>query len=94
MLCLPLMLLAGGAGIDRTTVRIVSCHDGGTCRAAAEILPGRDRIRLANADTPEIEGQCPAEIKQAMMARDDTRAVWCAILALIESAKTHAQVQS
>jgi endonuclease YncB( thermonuclease family) len=71
-LCLPLLLLACAAGIDRTTVRIVSCHDGDTCQAEAEILPGRDRIRLANADTPEIDGQCQEEIRQATMARDYT----------------------
>jgi endonuclease YncB( thermonuclease family) len=71
-LCLPLLLLACAASLDRTTVRIVSCHDGDTCQAEAEILPGRDWIGLTNADTPEIDGQCPEEIRQATMARDYT----------------------
>jgi endonuclease YncB( thermonuclease family) len=54
---------------------VLSCYDGDTCIVDREILPGRDRVRLANADTPEIEGRCPAEIKQAMMARDYTRSM-------------------
>jgi endonuclease YncB( thermonuclease family) len=57
------------------TVKVLSCYDGDTCRAASEILPGRDRIRLANADTPEIEGKCREEIERAIQARDYTRAL-------------------
>jgi hypothetical protein len=41
--------------------KVLSCYDGDTCRLEREILPGRDRIRLANADTPEIEGRCQEE---------------------------------
>jgi micrococcal nuclease len=54
-------------------VLILSCHDGDTCRADREILPGRDRVRLANADAPELEGQCPAETNLAVAAQAYTR---------------------
>jgi micrococcal nuclease len=71
LVCLLSVASAGGT----ITVRVLSCHDGDTCRADAEILPGRDRVRLANADTPEIEGQCREEIERAIEARDYTRAL-------------------
>jgi endonuclease YncB( thermonuclease family) len=60
----------------------LSCYDGDTCRLERAILPGRDRVRLANADTPEIEGQCQEEIDRAMMARDYTRALAGKVVAL------------
>jgi endonuclease YncB( thermonuclease family) len=63
------------AGAEPTSVKVLSCYDGDTCRLEREILPGRDRVRLANADTPEIEGRCQEEIDGAMMARDYTRAL-------------------
>jgi endonuclease YncB( thermonuclease family) len=72
---LVLALGLSAATLDTVSVAVVSCYDGDTCRAVADILPGRDRIRLANADTPEIDGQCQEEIKQAMMARDYTRSL-------------------
>jgi micrococcal nuclease len=61
------------AAAEAVTVKMLSCYDGDTCRLERETLPGRDRVRFANADTPEIEGQCQEEIRQAMMARDYTR---------------------
>jgi endonuclease YncB( thermonuclease family) len=67
-------VLAGYCARHRLCYRGV-CYDGDTCRAASEILPGRDRIRLANADTPEIEGKCQEEIERAIQARDYTRAL-------------------
>jgi micrococcal nuclease len=68
-------LLLTSALAEPVTVKVLSCYDGDTCRAAVDILPGRDRIRLANADTPEIDGQCQEEIKRATMARDYTRSL-------------------
>jgi endonuclease YncB( thermonuclease family) len=61
--------------LSLSPAKALSCYDGDTCRLEREILPGRDRVRLANADTPEIEGQCQEEIDRAMMARDYTRAL-------------------
>src|SRR4029453_17477521 len=61
--------------VEPVTVKVLSCYDGDTCRLEREILPGRDRVRLANADTPEIQGQCQDEIDRAIMARDYTRAL-------------------
>jgi endonuclease YncB( thermonuclease family) len=52
---------------------VLSCYDGDTCILDREILPGRDRVRLSNADTPE--GKCLWEIKRAIEARDYTRAM-------------------
>jgi endonuclease YncB( thermonuclease family) len=59
-------------GQEPITVKVLSCYDGDTCRLEREVLPGRDRMRLANADTPEIEGRCQEEIDRAVMARDYT----------------------
>jgi endonuclease YncB( thermonuclease family) len=75
ILALAVLSAAPAAAVDPVSVKVLSCHDGDTCRAAVEILPGRDRIRLANADTPEIDGQCQEEIRQATMARDYTRSL-------------------
>jgi endonuclease YncB( thermonuclease family) len=72
---LSLLLLTGAAEPASRQAMVLSCYDGDTCRAASEILPGRDRIRLANADTPEIEGKCAGEMKLAIEARDYTRAL-------------------
>jgi endonuclease YncB( thermonuclease family) len=60
---------------SRNIAKVLSCYDGDTCRLEREILHGRDRVRLANADTPEIEGRCQEEIDRAVMARDYTRAL-------------------
>jgi endonuclease YncB( thermonuclease family) len=46
------------AGAEPTSVKVVCCYDGDTCRLEREILPGRNRVRFANVDTPEIEGKC------------------------------------
>jgi hypothetical protein len=74
-LVLAVLSVAPAAAGDPISAKVLSCHDGDTCRAAADILPGRDRIGLANADTPEIEGRCPEEIERAIEARDYTRAL-------------------
>jgi len=34
-----------------------------------DVLPGRDRVRLRNADTPEIKGKCASEKALAQQAR-------------------------
>ena len=49
--------------------RVVSCYDGDTCTVDRYVLPGRNRVRLRNADTPEIEGKCAAEKRLAQRAR-------------------------
>jgi endonuclease YncB( thermonuclease family) len=75
ILVLATLVCTAAVAIEPVTVKVLSCYDGDTCRADAEILPGRDRIRLANADAPEIEGQCRDEINRAIEARDYTRAL-------------------
>jgi endonuclease YncB( thermonuclease family) len=72
---LACLTLALPALADPISVKVLSCHDGDTCRLEREILPGRDRVRLANADTPEIDGKCAEEISLALEARDYTRAL-------------------
>jgi micrococcal nuclease len=74
---LTLMILASTAapGQEPIFAKVLSCYDGDTCRLEREVLPGRDRVRLANADTPEIEGKCAAEKQRAIEARDYTRAM-------------------
>jgi endonuclease YncB( thermonuclease family) len=69
------LICTAAVAVESVTVKVLSCYDGDTCRAASEILPGRDRVRLSNADTPEIEGKCAGEIKRAIEARDYTRAL-------------------
>jgi endonuclease YncB( thermonuclease family) len=54
---------------------VLSCYEGDTCRLDREVLPGRDRFRLADADAPEIEGKCAAEKQRAIEARDYTRSM-------------------
>jgi hypothetical protein len=51
-----LIVLANSAAVggEPVTVKVLSCYDGDTCRLEREILPGRDRVRLVNADTAEI----------------------------------------
>jgi endonuclease YncB( thermonuclease family) len=49
--------------------RIITCYDGDTCTVDRDILPGRDRVRLRNADAPEIKGKCPSEKALAQRAR-------------------------
>jgi hypothetical protein len=68
--------LPGPLSREPFTVKVLSCHDGDTCSTLErEILPGRDRIRLANADTPEIDGQCQEEIRRRRW-RATTLALW------------------
>ena len=52
--------------------RILACYDGDTCTVDRDILPGRDRVRLRNADTAEIEARCAAEKRLALQAKDFT----------------------
>jgi endonuclease YncB( thermonuclease family) len=75
VLALAVLVGVDAAGAEAVTVKVLSCYDGDTCRLEREVLPGRDRVRLANADTPEIEGLCRDEIDRAVMARDYTRAL-------------------
>jgi endonuclease YncB( thermonuclease family) len=75
ILALAALVCASAGAAEPATAKVLSCYDGDTCILDREILPGRDRVRLSNADTPEIEGKCPGEIKQAIMARDYTRAM-------------------
>jgi endonuclease YncB( thermonuclease family) len=75
ILALAVLSAAPAMAAEPVTAKVLSCYDGDTCRLEREILPGRDRVRLANADTPEIEGRCQEEIDRAMMARDYTRAL-------------------
>jgi endonuclease YncB( thermonuclease family) len=75
LLSLSLLLLTGAADPASQQAMVLSCYDGDTCRLDRETLPGRDRVRLANADTPEIEGRCRKESEAAIMARDYTRAL-------------------
>lgn len=49
--------------------RVVACYDGDTCTLDREILPGRNRVRLRNADAPEIVGRCTAEKLLARQAQ-------------------------
>jgi micrococcal nuclease len=58
---------------DPVVVLIISCYDGDTCKADREILPDRNRVNLANVDTPEIDGKCRDEVRRAVKARDYTR---------------------
>jgi hypothetical protein len=64
------------SGHEPISAKVLSCYDGDTCILDREILPGRDRVRLSNADTLEIEGRCAEETKQAIMARDYTGPLW------------------
>ena len=52
-------------------VRVTCVHDGDS------IVHQRERIRIANIDTPELDGRCPAERQLAIRARN-------ALLALLQ----------
>ena len=47
-----------------TGVRVTCVHDGDT------FIVARERIRLADIDTPELNGECSAETSLARQARD------------------------
>lgn len=49
--------------------RVLACYDGDTCTVDRDILPGRNRVRLRNADAPEIKGKRAAERQLAQQAR-------------------------
>jgi micrococcal nuclease len=68
-ICLTLCPPAQAHGLT-VTARVLACYDGDTCTVDRDILPGRDRVRLRNADTPEIKGKCRAERELAQRARD------------------------
>ena len=57
------------SGASAVAARIIACHDGDTCTVDRAVLPGRDRVRLADADAPELAARCPAERDQAERAR-------------------------
>jgi micrococcal nuclease len=75
MLSLLLLLLTAAAKPAIQQAVILSCYDGDTCQVDRELSPGRDRVQLANADSPEILGRCAEEVERALMARDYTRAL-------------------
>jgi micrococcal nuclease len=75
VLALATLACASAMAAEPVAVKVLSCYDGDTCILDRDILPGRDRVRPSNADTPEIEGKCPGEIRQAIMARDYTRSL-------------------
>jgi endonuclease YncB( thermonuclease family) len=54
ILALAAFISAPAVAAEPATAKVLSCYDGDTCRLEREILPGRDRVRLSNADTPEI----------------------------------------
>jgi len=64
-------ILPAAAAAPAPTAVILDCHDGDTCRLDREILPGRDRVRIANIDTPELgdRAKCRAERMLAELAR-------------------------
>ena len=66
-----LLLSQSAAHANGPTVaaRILSCYDGDTCTVDRYILPGRNRVRLRNADTAEIEAHCAAEKRLALQAK-------------------------
>jgi endonuclease YncB( thermonuclease family) len=68
-----LLLATTPAYADPVDVLIVSCYDGDTCKADRQITPGRNRVSLANVDTPELDGKCRDEVHRAVKARDYTQ---------------------
>ena len=52
--------------------RVIRCYDGDTCTVDRDVLPGRNRVRLRNADTAEIEAHCAAEKRLALAAKQFT----------------------
>jgi micrococcal nuclease len=48
-------------------VRVTCVHDGDS------FVINRERIRIADIDAPELEGQCPAERRLAIRARNRLR---------------------
>jgi endonuclease YncB( thermonuclease family) len=71
-LALLLVLLAAPAAAADMTARIIACHDGDTCTVDRDVLPGRNRVRIANIDAPELGAgaHCLAERLLADIARD------------------------
>ena len=69
LICIVLLICTAAQAHGLTvTARVLACYDGDTCTVDRDILPGRDRVRLRNADTPEIKGKCASE-KQDALAR-------------------------
>jgi micrococcal nuclease len=52
---------------------VKSIYDGDTFRAYVQGYKKDQRIRIRGVDCPEIKGQCPSEIKAAIIARDFVR---------------------
>lgn len=66
---MSLLLAAAIAICPSAGVRITCVHDGDS------IVVERERIRLADIDTPELDGKCPAESALALRARDRLQAI-------------------
>ena len=62
-----LLLAAALAICPAQGVRVTCVHDGDS------FIIERERIRIADIDTPELNGQCPAERALALRARDRMR---------------------
>ena len=62
-----LLLAASLAICPAHGVRNTCVHDGDS------FIVERERIRIADIDTPELNGQCPAERAAALRARDRLR---------------------
>lgn len=56
-------------------VLVLFCLDGDTCQVSQEVLPGRDRIRIANIDAPELHGKCPQETLLAQESKANLNAL-------------------
>jgi len=74
LFCIVLLICTAAQAHGLTvTARVLACYDGDTCTVDRDILPGRDRVRLRNADSPEIKGKCASEKQLAQQARDFAR---------------------
>lgn len=59
-----LLLAAALAVCPAQGLRVTCVHDGDS------FIVERERIRIADIDTPELDGECPAERALAQRARD------------------------
>ena len=74
LLVVPCIAVFAAEYNDINNVKFVSCYDGDTCTFnLPNVTPlfGREiPVRLFGIDTPEMKGQCEAEIALAKKARD------------------------